>query len=107
MVKLETVLKLAREHGLEVPEEKKLSFDVNKLCPEARADVYRRCAEAWEEVRQKLEIQLRQMHVIPLYRVERCADGKKRRNRALLRCLKSSYRSRTCDLLLLFKAAYS
>ena len=70
MVKLETVLKLAREHGLEVPEGKKLSFDVNKLCPEARADVYRRCEESWEEIRQELEEQLRAMGVLPLYRVE-------------------------------------
>jgi len=69
MVKLETVLKLAKEHGFSV-ETKKVNIDMEKLCPKTRAEVERKLAESWEETRQRLEIKLRVMGVLPLYRVE-------------------------------------
>jgi hypothetical protein len=76
MVKLETVLKLAKEHGFPV-QTKKVNIHMEKLCPKARAEVERKLAEAWEETRKRLEVKLRAMGVLPLYRVYRGEDGKK------------------------------
>jgi len=84
MVKLDTLLKIAQAHGLKnddgtpiTTEKRKLNIDMDKLCPEARADVYRHIAIAEDEARRRLEDQLEALGLLPLYRVYRGEDGKK------------------------------
>jgi hypothetical protein len=70
MVKYETVIKLALQHGLiKEPYEKKLNVDINKLIPEARAEVLRIVTDAKEDFKRTLEDRLKTMGVLPLYHV--------------------------------------
>ena len=70
MVKYETVIKLALEHGLiKQPYEKKLNIDIDKLVPEARKEVLRMVAEIREDFKRELEGKLKETGVLPLYHI--------------------------------------
>jgi hypothetical protein len=76
MVKLDTLLKLAVKHHLKADdgslytdERRKLNIDMNALCPEARAEVYRQIAVAEEWLRRDLEDKLKAIGALPLYKI--------------------------------------
>ena len=70
MVKYETIIKLALQHGLIKEQyEKKLSFDINKLDPEAKQQVLHQLEVAREDFKRTLEDRLKTMGVLPLYHV--------------------------------------